>query len=229
MKSARLLIEAIIPPGVVVIEDTGGRDDATLSADDQRALGSACESRRKEFAAGRQCARKALQVLGLPDVSLRRGEQREPLWPGAVVGSITHCSGYCAAAVARSREFCSIGIDAEIDAPLPHGVLGMVARADETLWSVKRADATLCWDRLLFSAKESVYKAWFPLTRAWLGFQDVRVEFDVHRHRFSAWVVAPDRTTIPGAVTQLEGFYLKSSMHLHTLVTVPRARPPRIV
>jgi len=34
------------------------------------------------------------------------------------------------------------------------------------------------WDRLLFSAKESVYKAWYPLTRRWLGFEDARLTVD---------------------------------------------------
>ncbi|HEY9264881.1 MAG TPA: 4'-phosphopantetheinyl transferase superfamily protein, partial [Mycobacterium sp.] len=35
------------------------------------------------------------------------------------------------------------------------------------------------WDRVLFCAKEATYKAWYPLTHRWLGFEDAHIVFDV--------------------------------------------------
>ncbi|MGH4001855.1 MAG: 4'-phosphopantetheinyl transferase family protein, partial [Pseudonocardiaceae bacterium] len=87
---------------------------------------------------------------------------------------------YRAAAVARADDLSTLGIDAEPALPLPHGVLGMITLADERiqLSGLANVAPTVCWDRLMFCAKEAVYKAWFPLTKRWLGFKDVFVEID---------------------------------------------------
>ena len=88
---------------------------------------------------------------------------------------MTHCAGYRAAAVARSDKLCGLGIDAEPHAAVPEGALELVLRDEERARLLAFADAypDLHWDRILFCAKEAVYKAWFPLTRRWLGFTDV--------------------------------------------------------
>jgi 4'-phosphopantetheinyl transferase EntD len=103
-----------------------------------------------------------------------------PRWPDGVVGSMTHCDGYRAAAVARAADLAALGIDAEPHGPLPDGVLDAVAREEELamLDGLRRAAPGVHWDRLLFSAKESVYKAWFPVTGRWLGFEDASLAFD---------------------------------------------------
>jgi 4'-phosphopantetheinyl transferase EntD len=89
---------------------------------------------------------------------------------------MTHCAGYSAAAVAERSVVSSLGVDAEPDAPLPDGVLETIAHPEE-ISMLRRLPHTdgHSWDRLLFSAKESVYKAWYPLTGLWLGFEDVFV------------------------------------------------------
>ena len=86
----------------------------------------AVDRRRAEFTTVRTCARIALGRLGLPPAPLLTGSKREPLWPAGVVGSITHCDGYRAAAVARASEVAAIGIDAEPHDPLPDGILDRV-------------------------------------------------------------------------------------------------------
>jgi len=75
--------------------------------------------RRAEFTVGRRCAREALAGLGLPVAPVLAGRAGEPLWPAGVTGSITHCPGYRACAVARAADVAGIGIDAEPDRPRP--------------------------------------------------------------------------------------------------------------
>jgi 4'-phosphopantetheinyl transferase EntD len=87
---------------------------------------------------------------------------------------MTHCDGYRAAAVAAAEAWVGIGIDAEVLAPLPDGVGPLVMSAAERA-ALRDVDPALCPDRVLFSAKESVYKVWYPVVRAWLGFEDVDV------------------------------------------------------
>lgn len=74
----------------------------------------------------------------------------------------------------------TVGIDAEPNAALPDGLLGDIARPEELplLRHLELELPEVHWDRLLFSAKESVYKAWFPLARRWLGFEDAVLTLD---------------------------------------------------
>jgi 4'-phosphopantetheinyl transferase EntD len=153
--------------------------EAGLFPQEREHIAQAVAKRRVEFAAVRRCARRALRELGYPPVPILPGEQREPQWPEGVVGSMTHCAGYCAAAVARADEVAALGIDAEVHAPLPEGVLDLVSLAAERGRLAALAEGVpnaVHWDRVLFSAKESVYKAWFPLTRRWLGFEEADIE-----------------------------------------------------
>lgn len=147
----------------------------------------AIESRRREFATARACARDALVQLGLPSQPIPAGPQGNPIWPPGIVGSISHCDGYRVAAVANERDFVTIGIDVEPSKQLPDGVLETIASADEVEWVRRwlRDAPTICWDRLLFSIKEAVYKAWFPLTAQSLGFEDANIVVDPACQEFS--------------------------------------------
>ena len=100
-----------------------------------------------------------------------------PRWPTGVIGSMTHCAGYRAAAVARSDGLRGIGIDGEPHAALPHPACHLVLRDEERtrLRALAAANPDLHWDRILFCAKEAVYKACFPATRWWLDFADISV------------------------------------------------------
>ncbi|MCA1693902.1 MAG: 4'-phosphopantetheinyl transferase superfamily protein, partial [Actinobacteria bacterium] len=113
-------------------------------------------------------------------VAVLPGEHREPLWPPGVVGSMTHCTGYRAAAIAHSRDLLTVGIDAEPHEPLPPDVVDGISLDEELVRHARLATTkgAVCWDQVLFCAKESVYKAWFPLTHRWLGFQEANVTID---------------------------------------------------
>jgi 4'-phosphopantetheinyl transferase EntD len=134
--------------------------------------------RRNEFITVRHCARVAMGELGVPPVPILKGDKGQPCWPAGVVGSLTHCTGYRGAVVGRAGAVRSVGIDAEPHDVLPDGVLGAIALDDERQ-EIAALPAGLHWDRILFCAKEATYKAWFPLTERWLGFEDAHIVFDV--------------------------------------------------
>jgi 4'-phosphopantetheinyl transferase EntD len=176
MKRSSLLRD-VLPPGAVGTESFGDADDALLFPEEEAAVADSVSSRRREFATTRHCAHRALARLGLPPEPVLNDGLRAPVWPSGVIGSLTHCPGYRAAAVAHARPLAVLGIDAEPHRPLPHRVLPGVTLVAERrrLQLLGRASPRICWDRVLFSAKESVYKAWFPVTRSWLGFPDAEV------------------------------------------------------
>ena len=189
------LLQRLLPAPVVaaeafadVTEEGLGGAAEGLFAEERALITRAVDKRRREFTTARLCAHRALAQLGWPPQPLLRGGRGEPLWPAGVVGSLTHCRGYRGAAVARGGDIVTLGIDAEPVGPLPPGVVEHVALPEErTMLARLASDRTPgraagdevpveSLDHLLFSAKESVYKAWYPLTGAWLGFGDVVVD-----------------------------------------------------
>lgn len=170
------MIELLFPRGVAAAEAFGDPDDARLMPAEEALVSRAVEKRRREFTTARHCGRRALGQLGFEPAPIMRGERGMPLWPSNVVGSLTHCDGYRAAVVAYSMQVRSVGIDAEPHAPLPDGVLGHTSLPAEREVLATRDD-DLHWDRLLFCAKEATYKAWFPITGRWLGFEDAHITF----------------------------------------------------
>lgn len=195
------MIEKILPGAVACAEAFADIPDAVLYPQEEAVISRAVEKRRREFRTVRHCARQALRELGIPSVAVLPGAHREPLWPSGVVGSMTHCAGYRAAAVARSHDVLTVGIDAEPHQPLPPGVLTTIAMADEQtrIAELTAAHNAVHWDRLLFCAKETVYKAWFPLMRRWLGFHDAAVTIGP--------IAALPGTADPGAINPVEGTF----------------------
>jgi enterobactin synthetase component D / holo-[acyl-carrier protein] synthase len=134
--------------------------------------------RRNEFITVRHCARLALGELGFAPVPILKGEKGEPCWPDGVVGSLTHCTGYRGAVVGRGAVVRSVGVDAEPYGVLPDGVLDAISLPEERR-EMTALPSGVHWDRILFCAKEATYKAWFPLTKRWLGFEDAHITFGV--------------------------------------------------
>ncbi|MCY2977446.1 MAG: 4'-phosphopantetheinyl transferase superfamily protein [Planctomycetota bacterium] len=170
------MISTILPSEVSSYEVHGEFESKPIWPEESVFIKGAVEKRAKEFATGRFCARSALSRLGLPPGPIPVGPNREPQWPVGIAGSITHCKGYCSAAVARIGGIVSIGIDAEIDEPIPADVLSLISNPSE-IAAINELSAGTHWDKLLFSAKESVFKALFPLTAQWLDFKDVCIVF----------------------------------------------------
>jgi enterobactin synthetase component D / holo-[acyl-carrier protein] synthase len=177
MKTATL-ISIVVPDSVAAAELYDDPPDLKPLPEEEPLIARSVTKRRNEFVTARYCARVALGELGIPPAPILKGDKGEPCWPDGVVGSLTHCDGYRGAVVGRAVQVRSVGIDAEPHGTLPNGVLEMVSLPPERRELAAMADA-LHWDRILFCAKEATYKAWYPLTRRWLGFEDAHIIFDV--------------------------------------------------
>ncbi|WFE38322.1 4'-phosphopantetheinyl transferase superfamily protein [Micromonospora sp. WMMD998] len=182
----------LLPPAVAVAVAGPADWSGALLPVERAALGDrAVPSRRRDFTAGRVCARRALAALGLPATPVPAGTDRAPIWPPGVVGTITHTAGYCAAAAAHASDLRAVGIDAERRRPLTPGVRRKVCRPDEEA-DLARLPSGPPWPTVLFSVKETVYKVWYPLVGTWLGFPDARVTLDPDAGTFHA-EIAPTR------------------------------------
>ncbi|MET8651096.1 4'-phosphopantetheinyl transferase Npt [Nocardia aurea] len=206
------MIENILPNGVASAELLAYPDDLKPHPAEEHLIAKSVDKRRRDFVGARYCARQALEQLGEPAVAIGKGERGMPLFPRGIVGSLTHCDGYRAAALAHKLRFRSVGIDAEPHGALPEGVLDSVSLPQEREW-LGATSTGLHLDRLLFCAKEATYKAWFPLTLRWLGFEDAHITFtvdelsdDAGSGTFHSALLIPGQTTDGGVpLTSFDG------------------------
>ncbi len=175
-----LMIERILPPGPAVA--------AELFTDETVGLfpgGAGGHRQRRGQAAPRVHHGPRLRPPGpgrarpAARPALIPGERGAPAQPDGITGSMTHCDGYRGAVLARTTDLASIGLDAEPNLPLPNGVERTIALPAERDHVAELASGQpgVCWDRLLFCAKEAVYKAWFPVAGKWLGFEQAQITF----------------------------------------------------
>jgi 4'-phosphopantetheinyl transferase EntD len=186
------VLEGLLGEGIVAVEVDLYRDSVgELSPEEAASVPRAQRDRLLEFRAGRHCAREALAALGVRAVSILRTEDRAPIWPDGIVGSITHSRarnrGWCAAAVARKTDVRSIGIDGELDEPLERKLWSRILLPSEQAFIEARADAEHGYlAKLFFSAKEAFYKCQYPISREFLEFSDVELTADPESGSFSA-------------------------------------------
>lgn len=216
------MIASLLPASVVTVEAQDADWTAPLLPEEEPLVARAVEKRRREFTAGRTCARRALARLGWPDFPILAGERREPLWPPGIVGAITHCQGYCAAAAARLTDVRSLGIDAEVRGPLPAGVADLVCTEAERRWAAALPDDH--WGMVVFSAKESVYKAWYPVARRWLDYKDAELTVEPEHGRFTARILPPDAGEV-FPWNPLPGRFAVGPERVFTAIAVPARAP----
>lgn len=222
------MIGELLPQTVVTVEAYGNDDaDTPLYPEEAALVTRAVAKRRREFAVVRSCARRAMDKLGVPPQPILPGERGAPRWPAGLAGSMTHCDGYCAAALVRATDLASLGIDAEVHGPLPEGVLAAVSLPAEAerLRRLAAQRPDVHWDRLLFSAKESVYKAWFPLTGLWLDFAEADIEISAdpgeRRGTFRATLLVPGPRVGGRRLGHFDGRWTAERGLVGTAIAVP--------
>lgn len=217
------MIDELLPASVVCAWTTDEWIDVPLYHEESSALGRAVDKRRREFVTGRACARQALASLGFHSRPVPSGPWGEPVWPHGVVGSITHCRGYVACAVASHATVRALGIDAEPHAALPEEILPDIVTTAEhrRLSELRAASVDVHWDKVWFSAKEAVCKAWFPLTGRWLGLHDIELTVDGRDGSFVAHVCVAGAGTVREPITRFDGRWLIRDALTLTAVVVP--------
>lgn len=232
------VVAALFPAGVVsvvaVCQGASGAEPAPLvglAEAERTQVAGAGAKRQREFAAGRRAAREALARLGIGDFPLLNDADRAPVWPAGIVGSITHCKGLCAVAVASETLARSLGLDAEGAAPLSPRLVDRICTPAESdrLAGLPRTPG-LDWAKLTFSAKESVYKCYFPLARRVIGFRDVEINFGAGDGRFEARLLGADADGADAA-RRFQGRFDVDAHFVYTAVTLaagPREPGPAI-
>jgi len=152
-------------------------DETHLLPEEARSIPARQPAMRRASGAARWIAHRLLADLGIKNVALPRAPSGAPVWPDGTIGSLAHDDDMAVAAVATVGRILSLGIDVEPALPLPDDIFGIVVTAADRTGA---ADPRLA-GRILFAAKEAVYKAAYPLDREVLGYEDIAVDLDAGR------------------------------------------------
>lgn len=214
LRAVTALTKGLFDHPVVVEEVDPRRNDEPPRADEAELVTKAIARRRRQFAAGRACAHRALARVGIEDFSLLNGDDRAPIWPPGICGSLTHTDHLAAVAVARIGEVRALGLDVEPDEPLNPDILDRICSRTERAWlATLPGDEPLRVAKLIFSAKESGYKAQYALTQTYLGFEAMEVEVALDAGTFAATFtrdVGPfhEGDTLAGRFARADGYLL---------------------
>ncbi len=190
----------------------------SLYPEEMYCISNAANKRKNEFTAGRVCARNALKKLGYTDFPLLMGEDRAPQWPEDISGSIAHTSEYCGVAVARKKDFPSLGFDMELIDRLGKHLWPQIFTSREQSWIQTLPDDQQDQSAaLLFSAKECFYKYQYPLTKLWVGFEDVEIEASLVKGEFKIHLLK-DIPSLGKIKTTFSGHFLYHSNHVFTVI-----------
>ncbi|MBZ9797633.1 4'-phosphopantetheinyl transferase [Mesorhizobium sp. ES1-4] len=153
------------------------RDEVHLLPPEARSIPARQPAMRRASGAARWIAHRLLADAGFDGFALLRSPSGAPAWPGGMTGSLAHDDDMAVAAVAPVGRIVSLGIDVEPALPLPDDIFAIVSTAADRMGSADRRLA----GRILFCAKEAVYKAAYPLDREVLGYEDIAVDLDAGR------------------------------------------------
>ena len=195
--------------------------------EEQQAVRRAREPRLREFANGRNAARGAMIGLGLDVRAVPMGQDRAPVWPEGLTGSITHDDTACVAIAATRQNFRALGADLEPDADLPSDLIPEICTKGEQDWLRQQSFSQQGrYARMIFSAKECTYKCQYALSGQMLEFQDLKITLSGDKSEFQARFL---RAAPPFAVgTVLRGHCLIVSGHILTLMTLPNQQAGEI-
>ena len=137
-------------------------------------LSNAVAKRKAEFLAGRVCAQHALQEIGL-NTEVAIGTNRQPLWPKNIVGSISHSNNTALAAIARKGKLSGLGIDVEhiVDIDTAESMVGQIINDEELKFIQKNNQLDCLMLTMIFSAKESFFKAVYPTIQKFIDFDTI--------------------------------------------------------
>jgi len=213
------LLEDLFPAQVSCVFSARPPEKFALLASEAAAATTMREPRLREFAHGRACARAALARLGIVDCPIPVGENRAPLWPAEIVGSISHAGNAASAVVAKTSDLQALGIDLEIREPLDPPLIKMLCRPEELIW-LNRSTAADGFAKIIFSAKESLFKCVWPTLRRFIDFQDIEIRLESDFGRFTAIAHSEE---IPGdLIGQVQGRYTQTDALIITGAYIER-------
>lgn len=220
----KVALGRLLPDEVAIATGPVKGDYPDLFPDEEAAVLGAVRKRQDEFKAGRSLARLSLGQWGCEPTPIPRTDDRQPTWPEGFLGSISHSDFLCAAIAARTDAFVGLGVDMEPSTPLKTELRSRICRPEEMPDLDTPLDApegSVDRAKLVFVAKEAVFKAYYPTVGYFLGFQEARLDLDQDTPTFRAHLVGSEPPLLNGSGL-MRGAWALAADHVVAVVVVPR-------
>lgn len=212
-------VRGLLPRSVALVLRPLPEEELPLEPEERPAVARALSKRRRDFSAGRACAREALAELGYPPQALPRLDDGRTAWPAGLLGSITHSTRWCAAAVAATDEegeIAGVGVDIEELGRLSDRTAARVLSAAELDAAQRSPLGVDACRTVMFSAKESIYKCLYPIVERYIDFDEATIE--VHESGQLDATLAPALEAALPATRRLRGRFARTSESVMTAV-----------
>jgi 4'-phosphopantetheinyl transferase EntD len=171
--TAKGTIKRLFPPQTEAVILPIADYTSELSPEEFKIIEATSNKRQQEFSTGRMCAKIALAAIDVHDISILTGDNREPIWPDSIIGSISHCRDLAGAVVSSSPQISSIGFDVENIKPLKNDISRIICTEKEKNLIKEQNDYPYETIVLLhFSIKEAVFKCIYAESHIRIGFKD---------------------------------------------------------
>lgn len=156
------------------------------------------------------------ELLSIP-ISLNRS----PDWPQEVIGSISHNQYWVGAAVSKSESLLGIGIDFEVMGRTKLELARYIRSSEDLKTHHSLNDNELL--TLIFSAKESLYKALYPTAKCFFGFETAAVrEIDISNGTFKIDLISKISSSLgPSGRFHFEGRFKVIGKSCLTVLEIP--------
>lgn len=187
-------------------------------------LHHASAKRRAEFLAGRRCAQRALLLLNGKECVPGMRQDRAPQWPSGCVGSITHSDSWAAALVAHQTDYLGLGLDIERCLSNDEGkklATSLLTAAERARLSQLAPEQLGLMVTLIFSVKESLFKALYPLVGIRFYFADAELtEWNMTTGRARLRLLSHLGPAWPQG-KELDARFYYAEQHIFSLVALP--------
>ncbi|MBU1076483.1 MAG: 4'-phosphopantetheinyl transferase superfamily protein [Spirochaetes bacterium] len=189
----------------------------SLHREERKGITKAVLKRQQDFATGRWCARETIKKMGLKISPLLMGKEGEPLWPRGICGSISHSDGAYCSAGAFLKHHSSLGIDIEEkNRRINDNAAKFILNEDEIEWIRRKGKKKDEYITLIFCAKESVFKLFYPLIKRRFFFSSVSV-FPPSINGYFSYIIKKDLSRIFSAGKIFNGYYFIDQNWVFTL------------
>lgn len=183
--------------------------------EEERGLITKAPSKRiNEFSTGRYGIRQLLKYYGINHFPIKRDQNGMPIFPGGIIGSISHSDKKCFVAMSTDNEYRSIGIDIEEYSKLDLNLCRYFLHKNEIELVNKQIGVyQQIIAATLFSVKEAFYKMQYSISKSYLDFLDAQVSF-IEAGSLQFRVLCD----IGIDTDNIEAYYSFDTIHVYTLV-----------
>ena len=197
-------LQSILPPNcfscVEVINNTNSDSEFTLYPEELALTKKMSSKRLYDFSSGRYAARKLLLNYEIEKHPILIGENRAPIWPTGIIGSISHSENLCIAVISDKKALNSIGVDIESSKRINADILPLICNEEE-ISHIKLLEKAsniniLTNAKLIFSIKESLFKCLNPLINNWIDYKEMQVKIDLKQRTYLATPISANQNLI---------------------------------